>query len=856
MSLVRAKRSLRVVVIRKAEEITAEAWLKAGLPKGHGLPSARTMAGQTVALQERLLVVLRAQQERYARYIEEHPTALASVHKDAAQDLPPEAISTYHTWLEGVALRREWWREPTLSFERDQAELSAALREALEEAIGTGGVAARRALGALGPGFAGLGQAEAQGLLKEIAAYASSDNLEARAIYQAVADRAAGTATRAAVLRDGAGRLVGAISYRTSAGALDVGHLGALDGAVPGTGVQLLREVAAVAAKEGKDVVLRAPAEAQSLLSGLGFAPDAEGGLRLSARAAITLAKGIPAGAPGWVRVGWLEGPDRARVRALAQEAAAKGGGLVLEAAPGMEAIYQRLGMTRTATGAYVFTAAETAAFASGLTGDAAFAGQISWELAVAGASDWLRDHKIPGVVDEVSKTTHQALVDVLAYGLEHGENTQQLAQRVRQLDNVFGPVRAERIARTEVITANRAGGYQMGKDAGCTEHEWRSRVESPRTRDWHRTAHRQRVPYDQPYTVYNRLGEAQQMMYPGDTSLGAGPDNVIQCRCSERRIKPRVTDDATLGIHEHGLADGPAAPGPVVAGVETVQKDKGWAPGPNAGWRRLDGAMPAPAATRRRPANVTEQPTEQPNFAQDVPRFKTQDEAYQWLAKNVGVRSISDDSLSLEELQELADGCYAGMHGFERRVPAMAIQTSGAGKRAAAWRDDNTLLINRSYIRNQAVRQAQDAENFRLHKESVLGKIKERLDAMMAAGSDPGPEATELAEKYVLMDSCKRWSAGTDAPHAMETIYAHEMGHRLQGKGEAYWAWERALQKNGVSRLDRFAVSEYGAESGADELFAEVHAFVSTGRGAELPDSVRKAYKDWLAATYQKERS
>ena len=118
------------------------------------------------------------------------------------------------------------------------------------------------------------------------------------------------------------------------------------------------------------------------------------------------------------------------------------------------------------------------------------------------------------------------------------------------------------------MITANRHGGYQMGRDAGCAEHEWRARVESPRTRDWHRAAHRQRVPYDQPYTVLNRKGEPQQLLYPGDTSLGAGPDHVINCRCSERRIKPGVTDDSALGIDEHGLATGPAAPGPVMAGT------------------------------------------------------------------------------------------------------------------------------------------------------------------------------------------------------------------------------------------------------------------------------------------------
>ena len=52
------------VPVRKAEEIAAESWLRSGLPKGHGLPTARVMAAQIARLEERLLAGLRAQQEQ------------------------------------------------------------------------------------------------------------------------------------------------------------------------------------------------------------------------------------------------------------------------------------------------------------------------------------------------------------------------------------------------------------------------------------------------------------------------------------------------------------------------------------------------------------------------------------------------------------------------------------------------------------------------------------------------------------------------------------------------------------------------------------------------------------------------
>jgi len=84
------------VPVHKAAEFQAEKWLKAGLPKGHGLASPRAMAAQIAALTETILSVFRAQQERYARYIETHTPVLTPISKAAVRDLPPEALETYH----------------------------------------------------------------------------------------------------------------------------------------------------------------------------------------------------------------------------------------------------------------------------------------------------------------------------------------------------------------------------------------------------------------------------------------------------------------------------------------------------------------------------------------------------------------------------------------------------------------------------------------------------------------------------------------------------------------------------------------------------------------------------------------
>jgi SPP1 gp7 family putative phage head morphogenesis protein len=635
-------------IVRKADEADTEAWLKAGLPRGHGLPPTNVMAGLMVDLKEAVAQALATQRDLYVAYIRANHPQLAPVSKEAVRDLPAQAAVTYHAWIEGVTLRREWWNEKTRSIQVDTRQLASSLQDSLEEAIGTGAVAATRSAGAYAPGFAPLTQSQAKALLKEIGPYKASRSIEARAIYQAVADRAVSLSVRAAVLRDGAGRLLAAVSYTAGKEALEVAHMGALEAQVPGTGVQLVRELAALAAKDGRGIALQAPAAARPFFTGLGFAAETKGRYSLAAPTASTLAQSPPALGPTWTRVGWLEGPeatlstldktaaktvatqvaDWGGVRALMAEnmTAATGEGTVVVLTSGdgkvlaiaqyhlpadgnlmvdsvavspsasagtgrrmmreLSAIaaakergvtigkptatargfYQRIGMSVSGP-SLVFDVTETAAFATGLTGSTAFGGQISWDLAVAGASDWLREQTIKGVVDQVTATTHKALVDTLADGLDKGQSVQEIASRVQHLDSTFGPARAERISRNEVITATRAGNHQAAKDAGSQDHEWRSRQDS-RVRQWHADAHGQRQPIDKPFLVKNADGISEKLMYPGDRSLGATASNTVLCRCSVRNIKIGVTDDPALGIDQHGLAKVKRAPGQVVAGT------------------------------------------------------------------------------------------------------------------------------------------------------------------------------------------------------------------------------------------------------------------------------------------------
>jgi hypothetical protein len=285
-------------LVRKAAEIETAAWIDANLPRGHALPPTEILSAQVVALQSDVLELLKRQGKRYAQYVREHPPALVPLGREALSDLPLEAVLTYHDWLQSVAARREWAGDPERSVELDRQELTQTLREHLRPATGTGGGAALRPAGALPPGFATLGRKEAASLLQQTGGFAASADLGARAFHAAVADRVATGAVQGAILRDGAGRPVAAATFTTIGGDLAVRYLGALDTRVPGSGVQMIRELAGLAASKGQGLVLHAPLESEPVLAGLGFTREPDGRFALSAQPALALAQAPPGLSP------------------------------------------------------------------------------------------------------------------------------------------------------------------------------------------------------------------------------------------------------------------------------------------------------------------------------------------------------------------------------------------------------------------------------------------------------------------------------------------------------------------------------------------------------------------------------
>lgn len=110
-----------------------------------------------------------------------------------------------------------------------------------------------------------------------------------------------------------------------------------------------------------------------------------------------------------------------------------------------------------------------------------------------------------------------------------------QIDRMVAKYENKLLRLRGERIARTETLEAMHAGRYR-GMDqliergevkADAVTKTWDATGDA-RTRPAHMAMDRQTVKFREPFRAPN----GSLLMHPCDNSLGARPEDVIQCRC------------------------------------------------------------------------------------------------------------------------------------------------------------------------------------------------------------------------------------------------------------------------------------------------------------------------------------
>lgn len=135
--------------------------------------------------------------------------------------------------------------------------------------------------------------------------------------------------------------------------------------------------------------------------------------------------------------------------------------------------------------------------------------------------------------IQDITETSLGKIRDQLMEGTAAGEGIDEIAARIQSAyGDEMTSNRAERIARTEVIAASNMGGLEAANAAAEITGRgmiktWLS-TKDARTREAHVKANGQERASDKPFRV-----DGEKLAYPGDTTLGASPENVIQCRCA-----------------------------------------------------------------------------------------------------------------------------------------------------------------------------------------------------------------------------------------------------------------------------------------------------------------------------------
>jgi HK97 family phage portal protein len=172
------------------------------------------------------------------------------------------------------------------------------------------------------------------------------------------------------------------------------------------------------------------------------------------------------------------------------------------------------------------------------------------WSLPPQKAKDYLRGRT--QTIQDCGYTVRDQLNTALQDGLDAGEGTDELAGRVKGVFNELADFEARRIAQTETNMAYNDARHVAMEDAGIGYKAWLS-SHGPNVRPAHAAAEQATIdnpiPLDQPFEV-----GGEQLMYPGDDSLGASAGNIINCQCIQLAAQKVSEDEKSITFKIAGL--------------------------------------------------------------------------------------------------------------------------------------------------------------------------------------------------------------------------------------------------------------------------------------------------------------
>ncbi len=144
-----------------------------------------------------------------------------------------------------------------------------------------------------------------------------------------------------------------------------------------------------------------------------------------------------------------------------------------------------------------------------------------------------------------VGGTVRDQLNTSLQEGLDNGETMDQLTARVRAVYNNLNEYEARRVAVTETNGAYNTARHASMIDAGIEYKAWLS-SHGPNVRPAHAAAEMDYIdapiPVDDPFLV-----DGEELMYPGDDSLGASAGNLINCQCVQLAAVKKEENETSL---------------------------------------------------------------------------------------------------------------------------------------------------------------------------------------------------------------------------------------------------------------------------------------------------------------------
>lgn len=172
------------------------------------------------------------------------------------------------------------------------------------------------------------------------------------------------------------------------------------------------------------------------------------------------------------------------------------------------------------------------------------------WEYPPKAVTEFLTGRQVK--VQNCGGTVRDQLNTTLNEGVEAGESHEDLAARVRACFTDMSQGEAERVARTEVNIAYNTARHQAMADVGIEYKAWLS-SHGPNVREGHAQAESDYldapIALDEPFEV-----DGEQLMFPGDDSLGASLGNIINCQCIQLAAQKTDEDEKSVTFQIAGL--------------------------------------------------------------------------------------------------------------------------------------------------------------------------------------------------------------------------------------------------------------------------------------------------------------